>query len=165
MDGFKKKKITHLRKPPPGWRKWILGQRLCSPIRHFPECQTFPRNKDFITHSIFAFLLLQTKKTIKRNIVLEKHVKFVISQDVEYSSLAGIVDAINKLNGKKKISDNTQFPIILQLEKTPLIKLHLFHLQKHLMPEWWFQFYRITFLLSNSTTLNHTVLLLIKTFL
>lgn len=108
MDGFKKKKITHLRKSPPGWRKWILGQRLCSPIRHFPECQTFPRNKDFITHSIFAFLLLQTKKTIKRNIVLEKHVKFVISQDVEYSSLAGIVDAINKLNGKK---NQWQYPI------------------------------------------------------
>lgn len=40
--------------------------------------------------------------------MLEKHVKFVISQDVEYSSLAGIVDAINKLNGKK---NQWQYPI------------------------------------------------------
>lgn len=70
--------------------------------------QTFPRMSDVSQEQRlhnpqhFCFLLLQTKKTIKRNIVLEKHVKFVISQDVEYSSLAGIVDAINKLNGKKK---------------------------------------------------------------
>lgn len=91
-----------MKKSPPGWRKWILGQRLCSPIRHFPECQTFPRNKDFINYSIFGFLLLQTKKIIKRNVVLKKHLKFVISQDAEYSSLAGIVDAISKLNEKKK---------------------------------------------------------------
>lgn len=89
----------------------MLGQRLCSPIRHFPECQTFPRNKDFITYNIFGFLLLQTKKKIiKRNIVLKKHLKFVISQDVEYSSLAGIVDAISKLNEKKKSVVIPNFP-------------------------------------------------------